>query len=178
MGLMMNCFIRLRVRPTSHGKRHWFMINVTRQINLLEPFLAVAVMACGLLASLPAMACSCAAPATPADALARSSAAFAGRVVDIDKPFLDSLGLTTSGLHYVTFEVVRSWKGAISGTVAVRTRLSGEACGYRFEIGQEYLVYTSGDPYLITGICTGTRPTEGAADDIQALDRLASPQSN
>jgi hypothetical protein len=134
--------------------------------------------ALGLLASLPAMACSCAAPATPADALARSSAAFVGRVTDIDKPLLDSLGLTTSGLHYVTFEVTRSWKGVASDRVVVRTRLSGEACGYRFEIGQEYLVYTSGDADLITGICTGTRPTEGAEGEFEALDLLSPSQGN
>lgn len=110
--------------------------------------------------------------------MTRSTATFVGRVTDIDKPFLDSLGLTASGLHDVTFAVLRSWKGVTADTVVIRTRLSGEACGYRFEIGQEFLVYTSGDPDLMTGICTGTRPAEGAEDDFRTLDKLASPLGN
>ena len=122
-----------------------------------------------------AMACSCAAPATPAKALSRSSAAFAGRVIDIDRPFLDRLGLTASGLHDVAFAVVKAWKGTTSEQIVIRTRLSGEACGYRFEIGETYLVYVSDDPDRLTGICTGTRPTEGAEADMRALDRLLVP---
>ena len=178
MSVMMNCSMRDAPYSSRHGKRPWSMIGAARQMGFLGPCMLAAMTACGLLASLPAMACSCAAPATPADALARSSAAFAGRVIDIDKPFLDSLGLTTSGLHYVTFEIVRSWKGATSGTTAVRTRLSGEACGYGFEIGQQYLVYMSGDPDLMTGICTGTRQAEGAEDEFEALDQLSPPQGD
>lgn len=124
-------------------------------------------------APIAALACSCAAPATPADALARSSATFVGHVIDIDKSFLDSLGLTRSGLHDVTFRVERAWKGALGDTVVIRTRLTGESCGYRFEIGRDYLVYATGEPALITGICTGTRPAEGAEAELEALDQLA-----
>jgi hypothetical protein len=145
-----------------------------RRVPALSLVLATAVVA-GSPAE--ALGCSCAAPATPADALARSSAAFVGRVIDIDKPFLDSLGLTRSGLHDVTFRIDRAWKGVSGDTVVIRTRLTGESCGYRFDIGRDYLVYASGDAALITGICTGTRPAEGAEADFKALDRLAAPEN-
>ncbi|MGH6933091.1 MAG: hypothetical protein ACREEE_11730 [Dongiaceae bacterium] len=139
---------------------------------------AVAILVLAMAATWTANACSCAAPASPADALDRSSAAFVGQVIDIDKPFLDNLGLTSSGLHDVTFQVLRSWKGVSSDSIVVRTRLSGEACGYRFEIDQKYLVFTAGNPDLLTGLCTGTRPAEGAEADLEALDKLTVPSNN
>ena len=60
-----------------------------------------------------------------------------------------------------------------SGEFVVKTRLSGEACGYPFETGKDYLVYVAkimGD--IETGICTGTRAVVGPDPEMEELDAL------
>jgi hypothetical protein len=127
-----------------------------------------------ILASRPAVACSCAQP-TPEQAFARATAVFAGRVVAIEEPFLVRLGLARAGAHDVTFAVARRWKASAGPTVTVRTRLASEACGYPFEMSGDYLVFVAPGPVedLETGLCTGTRALAGAAADLRALDALA-----
>ncbi len=44
----------------------------------------------------------------------------------------------------VRFRVSKLWKGKESKDVVVRTAWMGPACGYGFEIGQEYVGKTSG----------------------------------
>ncbi|MSP38156.1 MAG: hypothetical protein EXR70_06665 [Deltaproteobacteria bacterium] len=102
--------------------------------------IVVGALALLLVAAPSAQACSCAAPAHPAEALKRSTAVFSGRVVAIDRPFLDRLGVTNSGSHRVKFEIRQRWKGAPAKNAEVVTRLSGEACGFPFAPEQEYLV--------------------------------------
>jgi len=121
----------------------------------------------------PAQACSCAAPAGPADGLNRSTAVFRGRVSEISRPFWDRLGLTNSGSHRVTFEVVKRWKGAPVMITELATRLTGEACGFPFEEKKEYLVYAVATPKnLQTGICTGTKNIGDAAQEMAILDEI------
>ena len=120
-----------------------------------------------------AFACTCAAPGTTEKAFQQSSAVFHGRVKQISRPFLDRIGITNSGLYRVSFEVIKSWKAAESGEFVVKTRLSGEACGYPFETGQDYLVYVAkifGG--METGICTGTGQIAGANSELEELDAL------
>jgi hypothetical protein len=121
-----------------------------------------------------AFACSCEQP-TAEKAYARSSSVFAGTVVDVDKPFWAWLGLSSSGGYNVTFEVTKRWKGAAATTETVRTRLTGEACGYPFQQGGAYLVYVAPGPAedLQTGMCSGTRDLAGAEEDVRVLDGLA-----
>ncbi len=69
-------------------------------------------------------------------------------------PVFDRIGITSSHTHRVRFEITKPWKGVKCKEFVVTTRLSGEACGYPFERGKEYLVYvvdTSGD--IETGGC-------------------------
>lgn len=136
----------------------------------------VAALASALaaLAPVPAGACSCAQP-TPEQAFERSTAVFTGRVIDIDKPLLAWLGLSRSGSYDVTFTVSRRWKGAELDSITVRTRLAGEACGYPFETGEDYLVFVASGPVdgLETGMCSGTRDLAGAEEELRALDALA-----
>jgi len=121
----------------------------------------------------PAEACTCSAPAGAAEAFQRSSAVFKGKVTEIDRPFFDRIGLTQSGSYRVGFEVLKQWKGTLSKTTVVITRLTGEACGFPFERGKEYLVYAVSEPRDIqTGICTGTKNIVDAAEEIQQLDKL------
>jgi hypothetical protein len=124
------------------------------------------------------LACSCAQPET-ARAFEQSSSAFAGTVTEMNEPFWDWIGLSSSGSHDVTFQVTKRWKGAESATETVRTRLTGEACGYPFEIGGAYLVFVAHGPTedLQTGICSGTRDLAGAEEDVATLNRLAAGEA-
>ena len=120
-----------------------------------------------------ARACTCSAPATAADALTRSAAVFRGRVSEINRPFLDRIGLTRTGGHRVRFEILKQWKGASSNSTVVITRLSGEACGFPFEEKKEYLVYVVAEPKEIqTGICTGTKNIAEAELEMKHLDEI------
>ena len=104
---------------------------------------------------------------------------FAGAVTEVDEPFWDWIGLSNSGSHDVTFQVTKRWKGAASVTETLRTRLTGEACGYPFEIGGTYLVFVAPGPTedLETGICSGTRDLAGAEEDVATLDRLVTGEA-
>src|SRR5262245_39082048 len=130
---------------------------------------AVLLAAAGLAQT--AFACSCAAPA-PEAAFARASAVFVGTVTAIERPLLDRLGLTNSGLWDVSFAVVKRWKGWSAAIAVVRTRVTSESCGFAFAEGQTYLVYVIDDAVPRTGICTGTKPIAEAAADLAALDAL------
>ena len=122
----------------------------------------------------PALACTCAAPAGPAEAFKRSTAVFTGKVSEISQSFWARIGLTNGGSHNVSFAVGRQWKGAESKSVVVVTRLTGEACGFPFEQGKEYLGYVVAEPRdLQTGICTGTKSIVDAAPEMKQLDDMA-----
>jgi hypothetical protein len=120
-----------------------------------------------------AQACTCSAPATTAEALKRSAAVFRGRVSGISRPWLDRMGLTQTGSYRVQFEVLRHWKGTPVKSTVVTTRLTGEACGFPFEINKEYLVYLVTESKDIqTGICTGTKNITEAKQEMEQLDKL------
>ncbi len=107
-------------------------------------------------------ACKCAPPPAPKKALARATAVFMGKVVDIDR----------SGGHRVkvTFTVDTSYKGVSTKKVVVQTGRGGGDCGIRFTKGEIYVVYCHGkDKVLSTGSCSRTRPASRAKEDIDAL---------
>jgi hypothetical protein len=148
--------------------------TVLTSLRLRLTFFAFLSLIIGsLLSTGPAQACTCAAPATPAEGLKRSVAVFRGTVTEISRPFLDRIGLTQTGGHRVTFEVVKLWKGAPFRTVEVVTRLTAEGCGFPFEEKKEYLVYVVTEPKDVqTGICTGTKSLAGAEPEMKQLDDL------
>lgn len=120
-----------------------------------------------------ALACTCLAPRGPAEGLKRSTAVFRGRVSTISRPFLDRVGLKNSGGYWVGFEVAKQWKGAASKSAEVFTRLTGEACGFPFELNKEYLVYVVTEPSdLQTGICIGTKNIADAKQEMKQLDEM------
>ncbi len=121
-----------------------------------------------------AVACTCEAPSSAKEGLKRASAVFTGKVTKIYRPLLDRLGISGSGTYRVIFEVTRFWKGSHSKSIVVATRLSGEACGFPFKEGKEYLVYVADQPVLDveTGICTGTKDIADAEIEMEELDRL------
>jgi hypothetical protein len=135
----------------------------------------ILILALGIsgLAAKPAQACTCAAPAGPAEGLKRSTAVFRGIVTEINRPLLDRLGLIKSGGHRVKFAILKQWKGAPSKSIELITRLTGEACGFPFEEKKEYLVYVVAEPKdLQTGICTGTKNVSESVQEMKELDEI------
>jgi hypothetical protein len=151
-------------------------MDVMAMSNGCRTSLALMAALTALFLTEPARACSCMEP-TPETAFTRASQVFAGTVTDIDKPFWDRVGLTKSGLWRVSFAVSRRWKGAADSTVSVRTRVTGESCGYPFRVGQAYLVYVVAGAEPVTGSCSGTKDLAHADRDLPVLDRLATPAS-
>jgi hypothetical protein len=115
-------------------------------------------------------ACSCATQEREA-AFEAAVSVFEGRVTGIDHP--------QGSPVVVTLDVVRTWKGADGETFTLRTQEQSAACGYAFETGRSYLVYTyqSDDDSEWTGLCSRTSPvdSEQAAADIDAMGAGVTP---
>ena len=120
--------------------------------------IAVLLGVVALLAGLPppAAPCSCGEPATPRLAREQATVVFLGLVVSAFNREIGEGGFPRS--RTFRFRVSRAWKGVSSETVDVTTATLGTACGYPFEIGEEYLVYghTGEGPGLWTSSCTRT----------------------
>jgi hypothetical protein len=130
--------------------------------------LAVVVIS---LATRAGLACECRGPRTGAtlkqvviEARNKSKAVFSGTVVAITKK---------PGDFYVAvrFKIEESWKGTLSKEATVFTGQGGGDCGYKFEVGQRYLVYAYRykDADLGTNICQRTASLIEAAEDLKVL---------
>jgi hypothetical protein len=113
-----------------------------------------------------AYACSCAQPPEPRDALEKSSTVFSGLVLS------STVEDTTDGnpRRAITFDVISAWKGISSKQVVVRTGMDSAGCGFDFEVGKRYLVYTydnAGSAY--TGLCDRTKLLTVSGEDIAKL---------
>jgi hypothetical protein len=69
----------------------------------------------------------------------------------------------------VKLEVERIWKGIANKEVMVRT--STGDCGYKFAMGEEYLVYAYDKDILTTSACTRTKLLAQAIKDIKEIGR-------
>ena len=141
----------------------------------LLPLVSIAAASAALLAATPdAQACSCAQPASAEIAFEGAKFVFEGRAGAVT-PETPTDG-AVSGLQPTTvpFEVLRSWKGGLTGTASVHTARSSAACGRTYAAGESYLVYAGaneeGQPW--DTICTRTRPSKGNAADVAVLDGL------
>lgn len=134
----------------------------------------------------PALACSCAAPGSPASEVERHDAVFVGRAVEA----LDADGIEPrfqgSAVAY-TFEVSAVYRGELATTQQVGTNGPGASCGYEFEVGRDYLVFahtmqeawresarTVPAGELLTGYCTPTVPVEEV--DLATLPPPGAPE--
>ena len=108
----------------------------------------------------PVRACSCVV-FTPPEQLEMASTVFHGRVTAMEpftpaanspKPWLDTA---------VQFEVDTVWKGAVAENIVIAVVGANEACGFEFDVGEEYLVYADGPPFYGTGWCEGTKIFDG-----------------
>src|SRR5260370_16239921 len=71
----------------------------------------------------------------------------------------------------VSFEVLRSYRGAKDKRVKVRTGLGGGDCGFDFETSKKYLVFAYQDDsgQLSTNICSSTALLEESQSDLAYL---------
>ena len=148
--------------------------------------LAVVPVLALLLVARPAPACSCGGKPTVDEAYRRSSVVAlvrVSRVVDqwtlwrrIKDRFraTSELGFENYYRDYgfrITVQVLQQWKGAPSRSLEIVTGRGGGDCGYLFQVGQTYLVY-SGLGLLGVTICGRTMSGQDAGPDAQVLDRL------
>lgn len=111
------------------------------------------------------LACSCAAPPPPKEALKLATAVFTAKVEKVEKKGLE---------HIVTLKVLKSWKAVKEETVQINTPSDGAACGVEFEVKEEWLVYAFTDPdtkNLTTIICTRTTLVKGAEEELKELGK-------
>ena len=145
---------------------------------------AVALLVVGLVALLPDCASACTCAMMPGGsqeqverALEESNAVFAGKVVNIKRSLVPvEPGATVYvRVDTVSFRVSEVWKGPEREILDVSTSSEGPACGYPFNEGQEYLLYSYGkeEPFK-TDICTETKPLSGASPDFKVLGNGAS----
>jgi hypothetical protein len=100
------------------------------------------------------------------EAQKQSRAVFVGKVMKIiQQP--DSSGVL------VKLRAEKSWKGKLPREVTVATGIGGGDCGYRFEVGDSYLVYAYGpnESSLGTNICQRTSALSEARADIKHLGK-------
>jgi hypothetical protein len=137
----------------------------------------MALLVVGLVALLPdcASACLCATPPGSQQehterALAKSSAVFAGQVVNIKGSLVPERPGHTVYIRVdtVSFLVSEGWKGPEQERLEVSTPSAGPSCGYSFKEGQEYLVYAEGKRMSVDS-CGETTPLSEASADLEAL---------
>lgn len=132
--------------------------------------LSLAILSCLLvLTTQRAYACSCIGPGSAAEELERSTAVFAGTVVDVADANRGPIISSADPIAF-TFQVTRVWKGPIHTTLIISSARGGASCGYEFEVGREYLVYADGtETHLQASLCSRTQPLSVAGEDLKAL---------
>jgi len=109
-----------------------------------------------------ASACECKEPDSPLSTLAKSTAVFSGKVVELTKNPSDFT-------KTVKFDVHRTWKGVSEKELDVVTAIDDGGCGYNFVIGETYLVYASGTDVLHTSSCGRNKLFTDAFEDLAQL---------
>jgi hypothetical protein len=140
-----------------------------------EHMRAIFLVAMGVLSLVGhAMACSCTRPGSAKIGLRLSDAVFLGDVLTVR----DSVQKMPNGgarkFLIASVRVKEAWKGVCADTVVTMfTGYGGGDCGYEFEQGGEYLIYAHGPRlgFLITSICTRTKPAVLAFPDLAELMR-------
>src|SRR5688572_9144286 len=122
--------------------------------------LVIALTACVLgLFPKSADACKCAPKGPPCEAIGQADAVFVGRVLSIDSR-------PDTYEHLVRLSVTEGFRGFQLSQVTVTTGLDQASCGYRFQVGESYVVYARRSPQgqLSTSTCSRTAPIAKAGD--------------
>ncbi len=133
-----------------------------------------------LLTLSPATGMRCIIPGTPTVEFRKSKAVFTGKVVGREyiKDENASSDLDAGERLVIKLAVERVWKGEIGDEVLMYTSevrhsngiFSMMAEDFRFEDGEQYLVYANGEmKRLKTSACMRTRKLEKAEDDLKEL---------
>lgn len=108
-------------------------------------------------------------------AFKEAKAVFIGRVIKIEMSTNKPTGLDSVD-EAITFKVEKSWKGATHSQVNAWIDAFHSLCSqWRFQEGQEYLVYASEDRgnLIVNGYCSRTRPlNEERPDSLKELKEL------
>ena len=114
-------------------------------------------------------ACTCARH-DPQEAIKNAEAVFAGKVLNIIRKQEGIVG-TISYRDINLFEVQETWKGINQSQVIVNDNGHEESCGFNFEKGKTYLVYTykNKDDGLDTSYCSRTAEISKAGEDLNLL---------
>ena len=111
--------------------------------------------------------CSCLEPPSPEEAYEEADVVLSGKVLNMD--------LDESGYYFeVSIQTIDVWKGDVLDEIIILTETSSDACGYEFQINNEYLIYAynyNGGVY--TNICTRTNLLEYADEDLDYLNQLS-----
>ncbi len=123
-----------------------------------------------------AEACSCFSGGPVCQGFFNTPVVFSGRVTAIEEGPRETGGKIDWQPRIVKFAVNAHYRGGgIEQSVEVRTGMGGGDCGYRFEVGEDYLVYAhSHENRLSTGICTPTKPLDKATEDLNFISSLSS----
>ncbi len=133
-------------------------------------------------------ACSCIAPPPPEPAFHSADAVFLATVTEVREPaeypgwiysLLEEIDRRFSTDYLwdaygrevaVEVAVDAAWKGVTATRAAILTGRGGGDCGYRFVVGQQYLVYAYlHEDSLNTSICSRTAAALEADDDLAFL---------
>jgi len=111
--------------------------------------------------------CSCLEPPPPEEAYEEADVVLSGKVLNMD--------LDESGYYFeVSIQTIDVWKGDVLDEIIILTETSSDACGYNFQINDEYLIYAySYNSGIYTNICTRTNLLEYADEDLDYLNQLS-----
>jgi hypothetical protein len=118
-----------------------------------------------------AYACSCAS-VEPNEAFEKAEAVFTGKVLNIKQQRKQEGVVGAIEYRDVNlFEVQETWKGINQSQVIVYDNGHDVSCGFNFEVGKTYLIYTykGKDGGLYTGLCSRTEEISKAGEDLNFL---------
>jgi hypothetical protein len=106
-------------------------------------------------------------PPPPEEAYGEADVILSGKVINID--------LDDSGYYFeVSIQTIDVWKGDVLDEIIILTETSSDACGFNFQINNEYLIYAYSYNWgIYTNICTRTNLLEYATEDLDYLNQLS-----
>ncbi len=142
-----------------------------RRLSLRTAISAFALVVISLTHAARARACSCVEAGGVKEALESAGSVFEGKVRELRHD---------PTRHRITahVSVLRRWKGADAKSVDVVTIDQGSLCGFGFERGKTYLLFTpEAEGTLSVGLCSRSKASEWAGADFTELDRLTAPEA-
>ncbi len=115
-----------------------------------------------LLLAHPIWACECDLPLSPQAAADSADIIFEGQLVH------QTTNWMSGGMKF-TFAVRQYWKNRVDSVMVINSGFEQTDCGYAFQKDRVYLVYGQKKFSVKTDRCSGTKPIEEAALDLQLL---------